>query len=89
METLLPTAPITKPQPAPFPAPVKPHEVVFNGDLLIPKFWNAFQEVLADQIAKGKLVPLEMGIYGCSKSQHAELKAALDTALSTFGTTNL
>ena len=78
-----------KPQSPPKVEQPHVHEVTFNGDLLIPKFWNAFQAVLADQIAKGKLTPLEMGIYGASKSELAELKAALDEALSDFGTKNL
>ena len=78
-----------KPQSLPKVEQPRAHEVTFNGDLLIPKFWNEFQAVLADQIAKGKLVPLEMGVYGCSKGELAELKAALDEALSTFGTDNL
>ena len=83
------TAIAAKPQPAPAPAPVKPHEVIFNGDLAVPKFWSTFQAVLADQIAKGKLHPIDMGVYGCSEKEHAELKSALDKALSTFGTKNL
>ena len=84
-----PTAPIAKNQSAPRLEPVKAHEVTLNADLLIPKFWNVVQAVLKDQIAKGQLIPLEMGIYGCSKNQYAELKAALDKALSDFGTRNL
>jgi len=83
METLTAT------KPASIPAPVKPFEVTFNGDLMIPKFWQVVQAVLADQIAKGKLNSLEMGIYQCSEREHAELKTALDKALSTFGTRNL
>ena len=78
-----------KPQPPPAPASVKPHEVIFNGDLAIPKFWSTFQAVLSDQIAKGKLHPIDMGVYGCSEKEHAELKSALDKAFSTFGTKNL
>jgi hypothetical protein len=68
---------------------VKTHEVTLNADLLIPKFWNVVQAVLKDQITKGQLIPFEMGIYGCSKSQHSGLKAALDKAFSDFGTKNL
>lgn len=84
-----PTAPIAKTQSAPRPEPVKTHEVTLNADLLIPKFWNVVQAVLKDQITKGQLIPFEMGIYGCSKSQHSGLKAALDKAFSDFGTKNL
>ena len=79
------TVPLPKPQPVQAPT----FEVTFNGDLMIPKFWQAVQAVLADQIAKGKLHSLEMGVYGCSAKEHVELKTALDKALSTFGTKNL
>ena len=83
METTI--APTTKPQPAHPPA----FEVTINADLVIPKFWNVVQAVIADQIAKEKLHAIGMGVYGCSEKEHAELKTALDKALSSFGTKNL
>jgi len=83
METT--TAPAAKSQPVQPPA----FEVTLNADLMIPKFWNVVQAVIADQIAKGKLRAIGMGVYGCSEKQHAELKTALDKAFSDFGTKNL
>ena len=82
METL--TAPISKTQPAPVPAPAKIPEVTINPDLWIPKFWETVQAVLRDRVAKGALTPLEMGIYQCDRTQLAELHASLDKALGQF-----
>jgi hypothetical protein len=70
------------------PAP-KPFDVAVNLDLLIKPFWTEIQSVVEDQIAKKKLEPIGMGIYGCSAKEHAELKVAIDKALTGFGTKNL
>ena len=79
----------SKPQAVPQPEPVKPHDVIFNADLLTSKFWITIQSTLAAQIEKGRLSAIGMGVYGCSNSDLADLKTALDKALSTFGTKNL
>jgi len=70
------------------PAP-KPFDVAVNLDLLIKPFWTEIQSVVEAQIAKGKLHPVGMGVYGASEKDHQELKVAIDKALTGFGTKNL
>jgi len=89
MEIIDSPFPGAKPQAVPQPEPAKPHDFIFNADLLTPKFWTTIQSTLAAQIEKGKLTAIGMGVYGCSNSDLADLKTALDKVLSTFGTKNL
>lgn len=80
MESISPTAPITKPQPVQPPV----YERSFNANLLLGPFWELVQLALVDAVKNGQLHALYFGIYQGSQKQVEAFHADLDKRLSTF-----